>query len=147
MLPNIAYLNIWEQSHNFVTRENKSENVYLTCKCYLLINICHRVIFDIWHVRDIHNVLLFPLSAPPTFWKVIMLSHTAQKMKFPIRDSSVNVTKSTSADLVTFTEEILHFLCSAKLLGIHTMSYLTLSIEHLCFLTRTFFPDNSHILG
>ena len=38
---------------------------------------------------------------------------TAQKMKFPLRISSVNVTKS----LVTFNEEILngklHFLCSA----------------------------------
>ena len=39
---------------------------------------------------------------------------TAQKMKFPLRISSVNVTKS----LVTFNEEILngklHFLCSAR---------------------------------
>ena len=42
---------------------------------------------------------------------------TAQKMKFPLRISSVNVTKSQFlADLVTFTEEIhdgkLHYLCS-----------------------------------
>ena len=42
---------------------------------------------------------------------------TAQKMMFSIKDSSVNVNKSEeTADLVTFTEEILngklHFLCS-----------------------------------
>ena len=35
------------------------------------------------------------------------LTFTAQKIKFSIKDSSVNVTKST-ADLVTFTEEILN---------------------------------------
>ena len=95
MLPKIVYWNIWEQSRSFVIRENKSENAYLTCKCYILINISHGVIFDIWHVRDIQYVLLLPLSAPPAFSKVIILFHTAQKMKFPIKDSSVNVTKST----------------------------------------------------
>ena len=44
-------------------------------------------------------------------------SNTVQKMKFPLRISSVNVTKSAeTTDLVTFAEEILngklHFLCS-----------------------------------
>ena len=47
---------------------------------------------------------------------------TAQKMKFSLRISSVNVTKSTTADLVTFTEEILnvklHFLCSGRRLRV-----------------------------
>ena len=42
---------------------------------------------------------------------------TAQKMKFPIKDSCVsNISIKFPADLVTFTEEILngklHFLCS-----------------------------------
>ena len=45
--------------------------------------------------------------------------NTAQKMKFPLRISSVNVTKSAkTTDLVTFTEEILneklHFSCSER---------------------------------
>ena len=44
------------------------------------------------------------------------LTQTAQKMKFSIRISSVNVTKFAGANLVTFTEEILngelHILCS-----------------------------------
>ena len=50
-------------------------------------------------------------------------ANTAQKIKFPLRISSVNVTKSAgnmkSVDLVTFTEEILnrnfHFLFSKNL--------------------------------
>ena len=44
---------------------------------------------------------------------------TAQKMKFPLKISSVKVTNTLeSADLVTFTVEILngklHFLCSVR---------------------------------
>ena len=42
--------------------------------------------------------------------------NTAQKWSFPLRISSVNVTKSAVTDLVGFTEEIfnakLHLLCS-----------------------------------
>ena len=44
--------------------------------------------------------------------------HAAQKMKFPLRISSVYVTKSVLANLVTFTKEVrngkLQFLYSAK---------------------------------
>ena len=86
MLPKTSYWNIWEHPRNFVTNENKSENSNVTCKYNLLINIFHRVIFDIWHVRDIQYVLLLSLSAPPAFSKVIILFHTAQKMKYFIMD-------------------------------------------------------------
>ena len=43
-----------------------------------------------------------------------------KKWSFPLRISSVNVTKSATANLVTFTEEILngklHFLCRVSLI-------------------------------
>ena len=52
--------------------------------------------------------------------------HTAQKMRFPLRISSVNLRET--ADLVRFTEEILngklHFLCS-ELLDRKTRKILT----------------------
>ena len=53
-----------------------------------------------------------------------VLNNTAQKWRFPLRISSVNMTKSGgSADLVTFTEDILSgklhyfFLCSVNPCG------------------------------
>ena len=48
---------------------------------------------------------------------ILRLLALHRKFSFPLRISSVNVTKSTTADLATFTEEIpngkLPFLCSA----------------------------------
>ena len=48
-----------------------------------------------------------------TYW---YLTYCTKTWSFPLRISSVNMTKSADADLVTFTEEIfnvkLHFLCS-----------------------------------
>ena len=60
---------------------------------------------------------------------------TAQKMKFPLRISSVNM------DLVTFTEEILngklHFLCSVKIKA--------LNIYHASFMWKTFLLEGYKI--
>ena len=50
-----------------------------------------------------------------SFLKSVVLQyfpeHTAEKLSFPLRIYSVNMTKS-AANLVTFTEVILHFLCN-----------------------------------
>ena len=51
--------------------------------------------------------------------------HYTKKLSFPLRTSSVNVTKSEgTVDLVTFTEEMLnrkvHFLCSVNLLDLNS---------------------------
>ena len=52
-------------------------------------------------------------------------------MKFSIKDFFINVTKSATADLVTFNEEILngklHFLCSMPL-QIQCATFLKLTI-------------------
>ena len=46
----------------------------------------------------------------------LLFKHCTKKRSFPLKISSVNVTKSEDADLAIFTEEILngklHFLCS-----------------------------------
>ena len=61
-------------------------------------------------------------------------------MKFSIKDSSVNVTKSSgnmqeTADLVKFTEEILngklHFLCSVLFNKSKSLGSLPLVLPHL----------------
>ena len=137
MLPKTAYWNIWEHPRNFVTKENKSENANVTCKCHLLINISHRVIFDMWHIRDIQYVLLLSLSAPPTFSKVIILFHTAQKMKFSIKDLFSKFDQSTGncrpGHIYWRNHE------SKTYMRIYTMSYLTLSRGHCMFLDQNIF--------
>ena len=145
MLPKTAYWNIWEHPRNFVTKENKSENANVTCKCHLLINISHRVIFDMWHIRDIQYVLLLSLSTPPTFSKVIILFHTAQKMKFSIKDLFSKFDQSTgNCRPGHITEEIMN----RKLICAYIQCPISLYQGAIvCFLTRIFFPDNSHILG
>ena len=58
------------------------------------------------HLKE-YEIVFIPSSQPSLH----------KKSSFPLRISSVNVTKKFLADLVTFTEEILflklHFLCSA----------------------------------
>ena len=58
----------------------------------------------------------------PTYSKILITfaskkSSLHKKWRFPLRISTINMTKSATADLVTFTEEILieklYFLCSA----------------------------------
>ena len=95
-----------------------------------------------------------------TFFPSVII--TAQKWSFPLRISSVNVTKSETADLVTFTEEFLHgklrFLCSVclhvtsrnsqpEVLKKIVQKYLTKLSDSLrkqnCRLTQNFIQKNT----
>ena len=58
-----------------------------------------------------------------------------KKWSFPLRISSVNVTKSATTDLVTFTEEILngklHFLCVSNTYKTN-LTKLSSQLKHAC---------------
>ena len=70
-------------------------------------------------------------------WERLQLLTLHKKLSFPLRISSVNVTKSAgTVDLVTLSEEILnrklHFLCSVNVVGIYISEWnTTISTFHV----------------
>ena len=113
----------------------------------------HRMIFDIWHVRDIQYVLWLSLSVRSALSKVMILFHTAQKVKSSIKDLF------SKCDQIRRTLRIWLHLLKESLIE----NFIFFAVPRFCasiqcpislyqenivyFLTRTIFPDSSPILG
>ena len=84
-----------------------------------LFYVCRRTNSNLFYSQKvIMQVLVSSLMLYLTRWKFTL----HKKWSFPLRISSINLTKSAgNCDLVTFTEEILHgkfhFLCSVSFCG------------------------------
>ena len=113
----------------------------------------HRMIFDIWHVRDIQYVLWLSLSVRSALSKVMILFHTAQKVKSSIKDlfsKCDQIRRTLWICLHLLKESLIENLIFFAVPRFCASIQCPISLYQgniVCFLTRTFFPDSSHILG
>ena len=89
--------------------------------------------------------VLFSYLCTLIIFSLVKTLHTAKNWSFPLRISSVNVTKpQIPADLVTFTEEIFngkfHLLCSFKILSWYFLCAKNKVFHWPVFSTDPFFP-------
>ena len=139
IVPKIAYWNIWEQSRNFVIKENKSENAFLMCKCHLLINKSHQAIFVIWYTRVYQYLLLFPYPRLRLSRNWSSFSTLHKKMTFSIKDFFMRIWSHLlkKSLIENFSLCAVPRFCTC--MQCHNSLYQETIV---CFLTRFSFPDN-----
>ena len=101
-------------AHGYLSHSQNLDEFMFSSNKYIFMMVCFLFsYFPIYQGRTskIINSLIYAFIH--SLIKSIEQTVTAQKMKFPLRISSINVTKL--ADLVIFTEDVLygqfHFLC------------------------------------